>query len=307
MSNYSNRPCPTIPSAKEQAIRDNPDPISDNNEPERLIPNLNISAILLNPDEINDWKGDIRKHKLRDSPKKTISKQKPLPKEHEQKIDVRYLQPPLPSPNGEIIIEEQHRPIPVPPLVIRIPRRPPCPPETKIKRDYPPKPPSPLPPVVIPVQGPDYYLPQRLVIEKFENFKTPPANYIIDKWLPYPTPPRRVTHRKDLPCLDHEENVEVIWPAPDYIIKKKITNLGVCCHQDPDKYLEKNQSNLSKDDEDEIDFELPPPPPNPCAHLPPNLIFENESVRQQFQNLDLATLKNHGLEMYAHFLHDKTN
>ena len=51
------------------------------------------------------------------------------------------------------------------------------------------------------------------------------VNLVFFKRLPYPTPPRRVTHRKDLPCLDHEENVEVIWPAPDYIIKKSRNKL----------------------------------------------------------------------------------
>ncbi len=51
-----------------------------------------------------------------------------------------------------------------------------------------------------------------------------------------------------------------------------------------------------------IDFDLPQPPPNPCGHLPPNLIFDNDSARHKFQNLSLETLQNHGLEMYAHFL-----
>lgn len=37
--------------------------------------------------------------------------------------------------------------------------------------------------MVIPIQGPDYYLQQRVVIEKFEDFAIPPPNYVVDKWL----------------------------------------------------------------------------------------------------------------------------
>jgi hypothetical protein len=37
--------------------------------------------------------------------------------------------------------------------------------------------------VVIPIQGPDYYLQQRVVIEKFADFAIPPPNYVVDKWL----------------------------------------------------------------------------------------------------------------------------
>jgi len=133
MASSSNRPCPTIPSEKEKAIREQPDPISDNNEPFRLIPSLNVNAILMNPEEINNWQGDIKKHRLREGPKKTITKPKPVAKEHEQKIDVRFLQPPI-TENGQIIIEEHHKAIPAPPLIVRIPRRPPCPPEIKISK-----------------------------------------------------------------------------------------------------------------------------------------------------------------------------
>ena len=108
-------------------------------ESEKQIEELGISGILMNSEEIKKWQskgGNLKKHKLREGPTQIINKNMPKPIEYEQNIIVKYLKPPTPPPINIILEERPRRIIPAPPLVVRLPRRPPYLPATKISNLY---------------------------------------------------------------------------------------------------------------------------------------------------------------------------
>ncbi len=124
------------PSPKEEEICNAEVPIDPpTTESVKKIDELGISGILMNSEEIKKWQsegGDLKKHKIRDGPPKIISKTKPQPIEYEQNIIVKYLKPPTPPPVNIILEEKPSRVKPAPPLIVRIPQRPPGQPSTKI-------------------------------------------------------------------------------------------------------------------------------------------------------------------------------
>ena len=131
----------SIQSEKEKEIRNAIAPIpTPENESEKQIEELGISGILMNSEEIKKWQskgGNLKKHKLREGPThKIINKNMPKPIEYEQNIIVKYLKPPTPPPINIILEERPRRIIPAPPLVVRLPRRPPYLPATKISNLY---------------------------------------------------------------------------------------------------------------------------------------------------------------------------
>lgn len=263
----------SIQSEKEKEIRNAIAPIpTPENESEKQIEELGISGILMNSEEIKKWQskgGNLKKHKLREGPThKIINKNMPKPIEYEQNIIVKYLKPPTPPPINIILEERPRRIIPAPPLVVRLPRRPPYLPATKIIREPLPKPPTPGPDIVIPIRGRDYHMPRKVIKEIIEPLRAPPPNIIIEKWLPYKQPSRKVILKQApvAPIEDEgkilnlvwplEQEVDfkkiIVWPTPEAIIKetktqfKKMLSLKKNAKRECDVKLQCSKSKIQK-------------------------------------------------------------
>ncbi|CAF3293549.1 unnamed protein product [Rotaria sp. Silwood2] len=167
----------------------------------------------------------------------------------EQRIAVRYLQPPpVPEP-GPLIVKEvrPRQPSPPPPLVIREHApRPPSPPPL-ILRERPPTPPAYIPsetttrslsPIPVP--------PRSIVIERFPPPPEKPRDIIIERWVPYgPQPERRTVVEHAPPAIDYPRPYHkvIVYEAPQTRIIRRFEKLGVT-QENPDAYVARYGSSL---------------------------------------------------------------
>ncbi len=134
---------------------------------------LNKPSIWLNKKECNEWQGPVslNSYKLNEDPNPDIIIKKIIqPVEYTQDIQIKYLQPPTPPPDGDLIIQQEKDiildPLP-PPQIIRVyPPRPRTPPPLII-REKPPQPRPPKPVQIITIPGRVIRPPQRrqIIIE----------------------------------------------------------------------------------------------------------------------------------------------
>ncbi|CAF4356493.1 unnamed protein product [Rotaria sp. Silwood2] len=167
----------------------------------------------------------------------------------EQRIAVRYLQPPpLPEP-GPLIIKEvrPRQPSPLPPLVIREHApRPPSPPPL-ILRERPPTPPAYVPSETItrslsPIPVP----PRSVVIERFPPPPEKPRDIIIERWVPYgPQPERRTIVEHAPPAIDYPRPYHkvILYETAQTRIIRRFEKLGVT-QENPDTYVARYGSSL---------------------------------------------------------------
>ncbi|CAF1927790.1 unnamed protein product [Rotaria magnacalcarata] len=163
---------------------------------------------------------------------------------YQQKIAVRYLQPPPLPPPGPLIIREIRPPPPPPQSPIQIQQRPPPPPTPVplILRERPPL----LPPrtpaqIVQKLLPPPPPAPRRVIIERFPECPPKPADIIIERWLPYKqTGQRRIlVERAPTPYIaPREPNLLILHDAPRARVHKEFINEGVI-QADPDSYLQR--------------------------------------------------------------------
>ncbi|CAF3980465.1 unnamed protein product [Rotaria sordida] len=167
----------------------------------------------------------------------------------EQRIVVRYLQPPAVPPPGPLIIKEvrPRQPSPPPPLVIRehAPRAPS--PPALILRERPPTPPKPIPGETIIRTLPALPVPPRsVIIERFPAAPEKPGDIIIERWIPYgPQPERRTIVESAPPAAEYPppSNTTIIYSAPEIRTVRKFQNLGVTL-EDPESYRVRYGSSL---------------------------------------------------------------
>jgi hypothetical protein len=156
-------------STLEQKIINSTEPIHlADHEVEEII-FLNKPSIWLNKKECNEWQGPIslNSYKLNEDPNPDIIIKKLIqPVEYTQDIQIKYLQPPTPPPDGDLIIQQEKDIIldPLPPQIIRVyPPRPRTPPPLII-REKPPQPRPPKPVQIITIPGRVIRPPQRQII-----------------------------------------------------------------------------------------------------------------------------------------------
>ncbi|CAF2696009.1 unnamed protein product [Rotaria sp. Silwood2] len=171
------------------------------------------------------------------------------PVTYEQRVLIRYLQPPTVPPPGPLIIKEVRppQPPPPPPLVIRQHASSLAQPPPLILRERPPAPPVStqsetitrmLPPIPAP--------PRSVVIERFPALPEKPRDIIIERWIPYgsQTERRKVVERAP-PAVQYPQptHTVVVYEAVQQRINRKFEKLGVT-KENPDDYVARYGASL---------------------------------------------------------------
>ena len=209
----------------------------------------------LNQSEIDKWASQlpIDDYPLNDDPSPKLIRKKPQQNlEYIQEIAVRYLRPPsLPEP-GEIVIRQNQNEFaaqPPPPLIIR--QQPPRPltPEPLIIREAPPEPPTSVFPRKVTVisgkAGPPP--PRKVIFERLPELPARPQSILIERWLPYKTPKRKVIYEQTSSnvVFAKPKNVIIQWEAPKAHIKREVKYLGIV-RADPVEYSKRFGSELKQ-------------------------------------------------------------
>ncbi|CAF1238314.1 unnamed protein product [Adineta ricciae] len=168
---------------------------------------------------------------------------------YQQKIFVRFLQPPPVPPPGPLIIKEvrPQQPPPPPPLIVRQ-RAPPLPaPPPLILRERPPEIPASvgsetvvrhLKPLPIP--------PRSVVIERLPPAPQKPRDIIIERWIPYgPFGKRRTIVQRAPPPIQYPQprNIIVIYDDVQTRVVRRFERLGVT-REDPQAYVARYGASL---------------------------------------------------------------
>ncbi|CAF1213334.1 unnamed protein product [Rotaria sordida] len=167
----------------------------------------------------------------------------------EQRVNVRYLQPPDVPPPGPLVIKEvrPRQRSPLPPLVIHE-HAPPFPsPSPLILRERPPTPPIYIPSETIIRTLPPIPVPPRsVIIERFPPPPERPRDIIIERWVPYgPQPERRTIVEHAPPAIEYPQpsSTTIIHAAAETRVVQKFENLGVT-QEDPEFYRVRYGSSL---------------------------------------------------------------
>ncbi|CAF0782755.1 unnamed protein product [Rotaria sordida] len=161
---------------------------------------------------------------------------------YEQKVLVRFLQPPAIPPPGPLIIKEVHpvQPPPPPPLIVRQRAQPLPTPSPLILRERPPIPPAPIASQTIVRCLPAVPVPPRsVIIERIPSLPQKPRDIIIERWIPYgPQPKRRTIVCRAAPAVPYPQprNIIVVYEAPQARIVRQFKNLGVI-QENPQNYI----------------------------------------------------------------------
>ncbi|RNA12008.1 hypothetical protein BpHYR1_025219 [Brachionus plicatilis] len=200
-----------------------------------------------NKQEELNWKGNepISNYKINEDQEPEVVKKKSKQKlEYIQELAIRYLRPPTPPTQGEIIIQQQPNILtcPAPPLIIRQQPARPSTPEPLVIREEPPQQPEPLGKKIITISGKKLPPPPRkVIIERLAPLPSKPQTIIVERWLPYSQAKRKVIFKQlDQPDLkiENPKNVIVQWETPQVIIKKEVNYLGVV-KANPVDYVER--------------------------------------------------------------------
>lgn len=163
---------------------------------------LGERGVWTNREEVMKWKGSlpIEDYKINDSKDfETIVKKPSERINYIQKLAVRYLRPPTPNAPGDIIIEEKPAKMisPAPPLIIRQQALRLKTPSPLIIRERPPQKPKVSKQKTIMISGKRLPPPPRkVIIERMPAMPEKPKPVIIERWLPYEMPKRRVIFQK---------------------------------------------------------------------------------------------------------------
>ncbi|CAF4221694.1 unnamed protein product [Rotaria sp. Silwood2] len=167
----------------------------------------------------------------------------------EQRVLVRFLQPPAVPPPGPLIIKEVRppQPSPPPPLVIHE-HAPPLPsPPPLILRERPPTLPKHIPSETIIRTLPVIPAPPRsVVIERFPPPPKKPRDIIIERWISYGPQPERCTIVEHAPpAIEYSKpsNTIIIYSAAQTRIVRKYQELGVT-QENPEAYRARYGSSL---------------------------------------------------------------
>jgi hypothetical protein len=120
---------------------------------------------------------------------------------------------------------------------------------------------------VIEIDGTLATSPRRLVVERLSNLPQRPRDVIIERWLPYSQPKRRVIHQRSQSVAALvPRNLIIEWEAPEVQITHKCKDLGTV-DANPEDYVRQFGHELKCGNEipvckcEEPKAEPPPPPP----------------------------------------------
>lgn len=171
------------------------------------------------------------------------------PVTYEQRVLVRYLQPPRLPPPGPLIIKHIRPPAPPPPppLIIRQRSATVSVPETLVLRERPPTPPPQVPSETVTKYLPPLPVPPRsVIIERYPPLPEKPRNIVIERWLPYgPQPERRTIVEEPPPAIGYAEprNKIIIYEGVEPRVHRKFEKDGVV-EGDPADYVARYGSSL---------------------------------------------------------------
>ncbi|CAF1594051.1 unnamed protein product [Rotaria sp. Silwood1] len=168
---------------------------------------------------------------------------------YQQKILVRFLQPPAIPPPGPLIIKEVRpvQPPPPLPLIVRQRAQPLPPPSPLILRERPP-----IPPTIIASQTIIRRLPARpvpprsVIIERIPPPPQKPRDIIIERWIPYGPQPKRRTIVQRAPAAvpyPQPRNIVVVYEAAQAHIMRQFKKLGII-QENPQAYIARYGSSL---------------------------------------------------------------
>lgn len=168
---------------------------------------------------------------------------------YEQRVLVRYLQPPRLPPPGPLIIKHI-RPPPTPapqPLVIRQRSAVASTQSALVLRERPPTPPPQVPSETVTKYLPALPVPPRsVIIERYPPMPEKPRDIIIERWLPYgPQPERRTIVEEPPPAIGYAEprNKIIIYEGVEPRVQRKFEKDGVV-EADPADYVARYGSSL---------------------------------------------------------------
>ncbi|CAF0824193.1 unnamed protein product [Adineta ricciae] len=168
---------------------------------------------------------------------------------YQQKIFIRFLQPPPVPPPGPLIIKEvrPQQPPPPPPLIVRQ-RAPPLPaPPPLILRERPPEIPASVGSETVvrhlkPLPAP----PRSVVIERLPPPPQKPRDIIIERWIPYgPFAKRRTVVQRAPPPIPYPQprNIIVVYDDVQTRVVRRFERLGVI-REDPQAYVARYGASL---------------------------------------------------------------
>ncbi|CAF1386344.1 unnamed protein product [Rotaria sordida] len=172
-----------------------------------------------------------------------------------QKIGVRYLKPPTPPPPEPIIVREIQSTPPQEPPPLVVSSTPPIIPRTPsplIVREQPPTPPQHQPAKIITKTLPRPPTPpRRVIIKRIPPLPAKPRPVIIEKWLPYKTPPERAViyerAQQSEQIRQIPRNVILQYDQAKVRIEQEIQNVG-CFRVDPEIYRAQFGTSLRRTD-----------------------------------------------------------
>ncbi|CAF3883392.1 unnamed protein product [Rotaria sp. Silwood1] len=164
------------------------------------------------------------------------------PVTYEQRIHLKYLQPPAVPAPGPLIIREVRPPQPPlpPPLIIHEQSTSACVPPPLYLRERPP-----IRPPCIRSETTTKYLPaiplppRSVIIERYPPLPEKPRDIYIERWLPYgPPPERRTIVEPAPPPIPYPEprNKIITYDAVEARTVRKLEHLGLC-NKDPADYV----------------------------------------------------------------------
>lgn len=263
-------------------------------------------GIFMNKSEIDAWKGDLPLYEYKineDFCPQFIFKKPSTCLNLTKKHTIKYLKPPpAPKPGDIVIKQEANIPTgPAPPVILRQVPPKPCSPEPLVIREKPPCPPIPVCKKEIVIPGKRLAPPpRRVVVEKLPLLPVKPQPVVVERWLPYEKPERRVIFQKAPPdpCPERPKNLIIQWHPPCVCVKEQFKNLGVQT-ANPAEYVAKYGPSLrNKCELPKFALEMKPSDgtdPNGCPSQEPKLVGD-------LLALNLIDLEQEGLGMYKKYL-----
>lgn len=216
---------------------------------------LGERGIWLNKSQTENWHGAIPLEKYetnKDSNPEIVFKKNNQNLEYIQELSVRYLKPPTPDVQGEIIINYEKNEIydPAPPIIMRQQPSPPKTPEPLIIREAPPPKPNLIEKKVIKISGKKLPPPPRkVIIERLPETPPKPQSILIERWLPYKQKRKVVIQNIDgNKQYEKPRNLIIQWDRPTVTVKKHIRHLGII-KADPKQYSERFGKTMYRSEE----------------------------------------------------------
>ncbi|CAF2115095.1 unnamed protein product [Rotaria magnacalcarata] len=171
------------------------------------------------------------------------------PLTYQQKVLVRFLQPPALPPPGPLIIKEVRPPQPPPPPPLRIRQAAPNLPQPPplILRERPPLPPAQIPAQTVTRRLPPIPVPPRsIIVERYPTCPQKPRDIIIERWIPYGPPVQRRTVIQRAPApvkYTQPRNYVIVYEPVQARVIRQFRRIGVN-KEDPEAYKARYGSTL---------------------------------------------------------------